>query len=406
MIEVDLRHLAQDFRSPVPFSGGLDLARLAKERHVITDARTGLAELCALVLHRRLDKTRPERVSAAWNNTTLSQEQISYAALDAYTSLQVYRELMKVPAPGLLPSGPLLPSLPVLLYHTDNTRLIARGTISLHSSDKRYDEINLTKTRALITVQEVVVPGAVISTHHGRPLNSFGAVPFELVCLRSHLRTYAPQPSMPAATDPSPARPNPQLPLSHFHVTDPGISAESTTREPSEQASSPLESSTSADHGDEAGFADDLLDAGTSETFSSVGADMAAAGDAPFADSANIELSQFESDIGSEALGQETLGEAEDRWEKEYPIHSRVLKDAWHLFNQLYISRAHGLRVPFARALRDAIFIPDKGDKERIVRYLSTLNPPCDWDYALRTAPAWLWRHCKRIIPPPVTHGT
>ncbi len=53
------------------------------------------------------------------------------------------------------------------------------------------------------------------------------------------------------------------------------------------------------------------------------------------------------------------------------------------------------------RALRDAIFIPDQQDKDRISRYLSTLTPPRDWTYAVRTSATWVWRHCKRLIPPP-----
>ncbi len=83
------------------------------------------------------------------------------------------------------------------------------------------------------------------------------------------------------------------------------------------------------------------------------------------------------------------------------PVRSRVLKDPWHVFNMLNTPRAHGARIIFAHALRDAIFIPDKGDKENISRYLSALSPPRSWEMAVRTTPKWVWRHCKRLIPPP-----
>jgi hypothetical protein len=66
-----------------------------------------------------------------------------------------------------------------------------------------------------------------------------------------------------------------------------------------------------------------------------------------------------------------------------------------------YISVAHGLRVEFARALRDAIFIPDAEDKARIIAWGQQQNPPRTWEDLVRKSSDWVWRRCKRIIPPP-----
>ncbi|KAJ7769226.1 hypothetical protein DFH07DRAFT_769122 [Mycena maculata] len=66
-----------------------------------------------------------------------------------------------------------------------------------------------------------------------------------------------------------------------------------------------------------------------------------------------------------------------------------------------YISTAHGLRLDFVQALRDALFIPDKDDKRRILAWASTQDPPQTWDQLLQRKPKWLWRHCKQSIPPP-----
>lgn len=66
-----------------------------------------------------------------------------------------------------------------------------------------------------------------------------------------------------------------------------------------------------------------------------------------------------------------------------------------------YISVAHGLRVDFALSLSDAIFIPDHRDKMRTIAWGAVQNPPLTWDFMLRTRAKWLWRHCKRSIPPP-----
>ena len=43
------------------------------------------------------------------------------------------------------------------------------------------------------------------------------------------------------------------------------------------------------------------------------------------------------------------------------PTH--VIKDIWHAFHMILISKNHGLRRVFARALRDAIFIINPEDK-------------------------------------------
>ena len=64
----------------------------------------------------------------------------------------------------------------------------------------------------------------------------------------------------------------------------------------------------------------------------------------------------------------------------EYPlIQSRVLKDPFHVFNMIYISRAHGLLYDFAHALCDAMFIPDKEDKDKISVFAASLDPTQTW---------------------------
>ncbi|KAF8075929.1 hypothetical protein FPV67DRAFT_1396848, partial [Lyophyllum atratum] len=59
----DLKYLQQACKSDVPFVGGVDLAKYAKDRLVVKSARIGLSDLCATVLSRRLNKNVSERVS-------------------------------------------------------------------------------------------------------------------------------------------------------------------------------------------------------------------------------------------------------------------------------------------------------------------------------------------------------
>ena len=80
-------------------------------------------------------------------------------------------------------------------------------------------------------------------------------------------------------------------------------------------------------------------------------------------------------------------------------IRSRVLMDAWHGMARIRVGKNHGFRRPFARALRDAILIPDPEDQRQVSDYLLSIGS--HWDTVLRLKPKWLWKRCKRIVPPP-----
>ncbi|KAJ3717330.1 hypothetical protein C8R42DRAFT_587212 [Lentinula raphanica] len=296
-VAIDLKYLEQATASPAnSFVGAIDLAKLAKERLVIKRATMGLADLCAATLGKRLNKNVSERVSTLWENEALSRAQIEYAALDAYASLRIYEQLISIPVPSPLPSDTVPTSGdPILLFGDDRSRLIARGRISEHYKPRSsYNNINITDLRCVIEVTDVYVPGAVISTHHKRSLESFGSAPFHLV-----------------------------FPLESFAL-DPKSKAD----------------------GD--------------EVFKAI---------------------------------------AQMSWAPD--MRSRVKKDAFHVFDMFYISTSHGLRVDFSRALRDAIFIPDSADQDRITTWASRQDPPLTWEYLVRTRPKWVWTHCKRMIPPP-----
>ena len=80
-------------------------------------------------------------------------------------------------------------------------------------------------------------------------------------------------------------------------------------------------------------------------------------------------------------------------------IRSRVLGDIYHLMALFKISVHHGLRRPFARALRDAIFIPDEEDKAMVSRVLQGKHVGFE-EMVLRD-PVWVWRRVRRYVPPP-----
>ncbi|KIK60525.1 hypothetical protein GYMLUDRAFT_261499 [Collybiopsis luxurians FD-317 M1] len=365
-VGIDLKYLEQAVSAaPHSFVGALDLAKLAKEHFLVKHATIGLADLCASILGRHLNKNVSEQLSTLWENEDLSQEQLQYAALDAYASLRIYETLVNVPAPSPLPSDiPPAPCTPIILFGGDKLHLIAHGQISEHYKPNiAWDSITVTNLRCLVEITEVYVPAAIISTHHKRTLESFGKPPFHVVCLKSHLCIATTRPfSFSSMSPETPLLTQTSL-TSHSH---------SDTAERSENANL------------------------TDDTTSSVVLCNSSDGPVP----ENVSLANYEADLKSKSDGDEAIQQAAKMpWVTD--IWSRVLKDPWHFFDGIYISTSHGLRLDFSRALRDAVFIPDPEDKQHIEAWGSTQNPPLTFEYLSRSRPKWLFARCKCTIPPP-----
>ncbi|KJA22277.1 hypothetical protein HYPSUDRAFT_202294 [Hypholoma sublateritium FD-334 SS-4] len=379
MVASDLKYLESSLDDPPPFLGALDLAVFARDHHVVPNAKIGLADLCATVLQKQLAKNVSERVSSAWEERTLTPAQIRYAACDAYAPLLIYEKLSTIPAPSVLPEA-LVPGTPVLLYGTDQ-KIIAHGILS-EKIHQQYDAINLTPTRILVDIEHVQIPAAKLSTHNNRELSSFGNVPFKAVCRRSHLRIYNPD---------SQAFFLPDIrvhlnPMALAQSNDMDIDLPAITSNEASNQDNQVEGS--MDLSDESGGVGDLV--GNTNILDS---------GAGLGEAAGIQ-STHTRDPESAQHGEETMGSIEDnKWDDN--IRSRVLKDIFHVFNMLRILTVHGLRNEFARALRDGIFIPDKEDRARVAAYGATLQPPMTFEELRASKPTWLWRHCKRVIPPP-----
>src|SRR5207237_8711572 len=116
-------------------------------------------------------------------------------------------------------------------------------------------------------------------------------------------------------------------------------------------------------------------------------------------------LEEMENDINTAELDGSNLDEAltqlqEVNWFSWSPaIRSRVIMDVWHAMARIKVPKEHGFRRPFARALCDAILVPDAADKEHISYYLASIGT--SWDDVVRFNASWVWKHCKRIIRPP-----
>jgi 3'-5' exonuclease len=284
-VTADLKYLQQACGSSSLFLGGIDLGKFAKDRLAVKSAKIGLADLCAEVVRKRLDKNVSERVSTFWEAETLTDRQIKYSACDVYAALSIYNALSAIPLPAPLASNPE-PLSSVLLYNADNSRVIAWGVLSPDSTPS-FDGIKITATRCLVEIQDVYVPGAIITTHKQQPLAQFGQTPFSAVCLRTHLRMassqFPPSNSTPEAC-------SSQDPMRES-ILD--TSPKSLLNQPSDSdipAIDPQPSGASS------------IDQPANATISSLMLDTVTIGDRPA-------LTSFEVDLASQQTGEQILGE-------------------------------------------------------------------------------------------------
>ncbi|KAF7324049.1 3'-5' exonuclease domain-containing protein [Mycena kentingensis (nom. inval.)] len=363
----DLQQLASAAKQPVSsFCGGVDLLTFAKSRFLITRGNMSLVDLFAEIFKQCLPKHDTERISSSWSDAELSPAQLRYAARDAHASLLLYLEINKAPIPITMNAN-TKPGTPILLLTDDRKRVAARGVIS-SSTSTTLNGINISKTRTIVTVQEILLPAVAINvnTKSGakrKALKSYEADSFDLVAIQSHVLV---TPSV------SPSTPSPS-----FHQT----LSESDTPTP-DPPDLDIDAETSAL---QAEFAT------VGEGIEEVDKEDGLPGDVP----SDFDPKSAERDPRSDAEGQKLLGTCYDFAKL---VRSRVLKDIFHVFHMIYISRTHGLRLAFCRAFRDACLIPHPADKARIEAYLKTKG--LTWDIMLRLNPKWLWRRCRRTVPP------
>lgn len=372
MVNSDLRSLQNASGVQQAFVGGLDLVGFARDRSIISDARCSLSDICARVLNMRLDKNVSERLSNQWENENLTSEQISYAARDAYISLILYHELSKIPVPSPLPAQPNA-GLPIQIYQDDSTRLIAYGRTVDHTPSD-FHGITLNKHRVVVEITTVLVPGAKLSIHKSSELRAFGPAPFNVVVRRSRVKVAASIPlseSTPAITNTPTASPSTITSIQPPVAFDTINGADDVAN----LAPSP----------DQVPLTELMHDAQME--------------DSELQGPSRSNQSRYEIDPSSRKEGEDIFGTLSTVWPSV--MRSRVLKDPFHVFKMFYISRAHGLRFDFMNALRDAIFIPNVEDRRRIEAWGATLSPQIMFEDLKKQCPDTLWKHCRRIIPPP-----
>jgi hypothetical protein len=209
---------------------------------------------------------------------------------------------------------------------------------------------------AHVTIQTILVPGAILPLYN-KPLDSFGSEPFDIIVTHSKLQSCAQQQTVPHGT-------------SDFGTT--------------------LELATMEINHDLAEFLGQPVSAEDLGWFEEVDKPTDTLDEQDHISAAQIDKASIEA-------GSQSLPEPPSSWPSL--VRSRVLLDAYHAMAQIKVPKNHGFTHPFACALRDAIFIPDEEDRARIASYLTSIDS--SWDEVLRFNPQWLWKRCKRIIPPP-----
>lgn len=226
----------------------------------------------------------------------------------------------------------------------------------------------------MVEVTRIVVPGAIIRTHR-KPLSEFGPVPFKIIILRSRLKVSSSKTSDTSSCCTISNKPA-TASTSQVTLPEPTISPNVI-----EDANGSIELALIANSADSIPLAA-LMEEQNQQVHTS-----------------EHGRSEYVTDQSCLNEGKDILGVTPTDWPTL--VRSRILKDPFHVFNMIYISRSHGLRFDFLNALRDAIFIPDLEDKRRIESWGATLSPPMTFEDFKKSCPKTLWKHCRRIIPPP-----
>jgi hypothetical protein len=217
--------------------------------------------------------------------------------------------------------------------------------------------IKVSKDIVAVEITKVFVPGAILDLHK-KSLASFGTVPFTVVCRKTQLQSM------------------------HVEVS-PVMEGDSSVANLQNIGQSDMVEEDSEPMPDEVGqHIQDSWLTDAEETASPEATES----------SQNAMVDPENQQIGKVILDGLSSNSAN-------PIRSRVLKDPWHAFDMIYIPKNHGLRTEFARAVRDAMFIVNEGDKILVEARLKAEGS--SWKKALATKPKYLWRLVRRTIPPP-----
>ncbi|KAF8833475.1 hypothetical protein BDN67DRAFT_916912 [Paxillus ammoniavirescens] len=361
-----------------PFVGQVELGVMAKHRGVQIKKNVSLADLVAVLLHQYLLKDPAVRVSPRWADSALPREYVDYAVLDAYATNQVYLRLagMKIapPVTATTPGG-----TSVILVSPDGNP-VAWGIIAMEQPPT-LNSINVTPSRSMMTVSQVLVPGflipaALCRANHSKPLSSFGTPPFSLLVNISSLRVCINGPADGYSITGHNSEPHAESSVSHPTTT-------SAAPQPDIATENMPESSTS------------FIPLAPAE-----GEDVEEDEDA-------ISMEQRLEGSVRDPASEDALAKVIKPYTTNHQVQAgtpstvrgRVIYDNFHAYHHIPISRTHGLRRPFLRALSAAFYIPVADDKSAVERVLKKYQ--VSYNSQLLSKPKWVLARVRRHVPLP-----
>jgi hypothetical protein len=261
---------------------------------------------------------------------------------------------------------------------------VAHGIVALERP-KALNGVNLTPTRVAVTISKVIISSFLLSpslcpSKRSVSLDSFGQPPFTIVsnsrnlcvCILGHDMVQPPvtpqsedNMAMPAAGVANVADVSPSIP----HNNDPmAPSLEQVLDEDQDLAD-----------------ADDLEQNFTDRLDSDL-PEQPLMGSSRDPD-AEIALSRVMEPYENMSLVPDNV------------TRTRVIFDNWHCHNLFPVSRQHGVRRPFVRALSMAFFLPMSEDRLAVEQVLKKLGT--SYDAQLLSRPRWIHARVRRVIPPP-----
>ncbi|GBE79021.1 hypothetical protein SCP_0202180 [Sparassis crispa] len=385
-IKADFTRLYKDCefdptKGDTPFVGAVELGAMAKERKLTELANVSLTDLMSIVLHRYLLKDESIRVSTAWDNPELTPEQVSYASLDVYAAWSIFETFSTVSV-GQAVTDATSAGTKVKLMSRDRNSIVAYGIIT-PDRPKKFNSVNVSKTRVIVNITAILQLGYLVradllSSKVDIPITQFGnsGLPFQLLCYMKDLQTCSNNDDMLEPPIPSQTAPLPVLPF---------VPSKSTY-EPTQDASGSLEdcSPVTGSNGP----------CGENSDFYSWHNDL------DFDPDVEGSAQDAEHDPSAARHAEHLLNTMPALGEYEaQTIRSWVLGDIWHLMDQFKIPLHHGMRRPFARALHDALLLPDPNDKSAIEEVLSSRG--ITWDQMVLWKSDWVWQRVRRLVPPP-----
>ncbi|KAG6818808.1 hypothetical protein H0H93_001463 [Arthromyces matolae] len=386
-------------------SNVIELSSLARLKGKASNSMPSLAALSGLILQKRITKSDSIRCSR-WSNLNLSQEQITYAATDAYACWCIWKSLSCLPSVGQHITSEHMPGQLVTLH--SGKKAVALGTLMdapdlvsvppLGSNDAH--KIHVTPSRTVIRIDKVLIPGHIVALYHETlETLSHEIIPFHIVVSRSTLRTLSAElqssslpPNSRALRIVLPAR------LNHEYSGSSEVESDSD----SESVDLDSDSDSDADLEPEleqnaCGKALEILKTNCDD-------------DSEFDDEdineiiRTIDLDEVQKPHSEPAAASMSSGSQSILHQPEMatkPFPSRVLEDLWHVQDRLLrlLSKKHSGFKAFARAFSETLLVRDEDDVAAVAAVYEQRG--YNWESALRSNADKIRRRIRRYCPPP-----